>query len=226
MPQIMKSSRLPKLVIFLVLVILIGSWGYHRYSLHKRYDNISRFDYLPKDSIDYSYYDRTVLSTYLDNCNKLTDLAKTLWLKNGIDIHTAKTGYGETQSRINRYQSLLNYTKILESKLTESKDLKDQGLGNDMIEVILEKGITIGAVENERDKITAYEFLKGKNVSPHSAKNEIWEMQKLLNANDYNVGINGVFDAATDSALYDFQRSNNIYPSHICDDITLKKLAE
>jgi hypothetical protein len=222
----MKSSRLPKLIIVLVLLLIIGSWGYHRYTQHKRYENISRFDYLPKDSIDYSYYDRTALYTYLDNCNKLTDLAKTLWLKNGIDIRTAKSGYGEIQSRINRYHSLLNYTKILETKLSESKDLKDQGLGNDVIEMILEKGITVGAVENEKDKQAAYEFLKGKNVSPHSAKNEIWEMQKLLNENDYNVSISGVFDASTDSALFDFQRSNNIYPSHVCDDITLKKLAE
>ena len=222
----MKSSRIPKLIFSLLILVVIGSWGYHRYTMHKRYENISRFDYLPKDSIDYSYYDQTTLTTYLDNCTKLTDLAKTLWLKNGIDIYTAKTGYGEIQSKINRYNSLLKYTKNLEAKLSESKDLKDQGLGNDVIEAILDKGITVGAVENERDKMAGCEFLKGKNVSVHSPKNEIWEMQKLLNANDYNININGVFDASTDSALLDFQKSNNIYPSHICDDITLKKLAE
>jgi hypothetical protein len=222
----MKSSRTPKLIFALLLLVIIGSWGYHRYTVHKRYENISRFDYLPKDSIDYSYYDQATLTTYLDNCTKLTDLAKTLWLKNGVDIYTAKTGYGEIQSRINRYNSLLKYTKNLEAKLSESKDLKDQGLGNDVIEAILDKGITIGAVENERDKMAGCEFLKGRNVSAHSPKNEIWEMQKLLNANDYNININGIFDASTDSALLDFQKSNNIYPSHICDDITLKKLAE
>ena len=222
----MKSSRLPKLLFVTVLILSIGFWGYHRYAQHKKYENISRFDYLPKDSIDYSYYDRSVLSTYLDNCNQLTDLAKTLWLKNGIDIHKVAKGYGEAQSRINRYKALLSYTKLLESKLSESNDLKDQGLDNEDIAVILEKGITIGAVENERDKSTAYEFLKGKNVSPHSTKSEIWELQKLLNGNDYNLSISGVFDASTDSALFDFQRSNNIYPSHVCDDITLKKLTE
>jgi Putative peptidoglycan binding domain len=222
----MKSSRLSRITIVLLLLALAGWWAYHGYTLHQRYEQISRFDYLPKDSIDYNYYDRSVLSTYLDNCNKLTDLGKTLWLKNGIDIHTAKTSNGEAQSRINRYHALLTYTKVLEARLSESKDLKDQGLGNDVIEVILEKGITIGAVESERDKMAACEFLKGKNVSARSAKNEVWELQKLLNANDYNLSINGVFDAATDSALLDFQRDNNIYPSHICDDITLRKLAE
>lgn len=222
----MKSSRLFKFLFVAVLLLFIGSWSYHRYSLHKKYENISRFDYLPKDSIDYNYYDKVTLSTYLDNCNQLTDLAKTLWLKNGIDIHTATTAYGEGQSRINRYKALLNYTKILEAKLRESKDLKDQDLDNDVIQMIIEKGTTVGAVENDKDKIAGYEFLKGKNVSPHSAKSEIWEMQKLLNDNDYNLNINGVFDAATDSALLDFQHDNNIYPSHICDDITLKKLAE
>jgi hypothetical protein len=222
----MKSSRLPKFIFAVIVLLVIGSWGYHRYAEHKKYENISRFDYLPKDSIDYNYYDQATLTTYLGNCTKLTDLAKTLWLRSSIDIHTAKTAYGESQSNINRYNTLLKYTRILEAKLAESKDLKDQGLSNDMIEVILDKGITIGAVENEKDKLAAYDFLKGKNVSTHSPKNEIWEMQKLLNGNDYNIGITGLFDASTDSALLDFQKSNNIYPSHTCDDITLKKLSE
>jgi hypothetical protein len=221
----MKSS-LSKLFVVIVFLSLAAYCVYHRYSQHKKYENISRFDYLPKDSIDYSYYDPAALHIYLDNCTKLTDLAKTIWLKSGVDIKTNQTGYGETQSRINRYKALLKYTKILESRLTESKDLKDQGLGNDVIEVIQDKGITIGAVESDRDKLAAYNFLKGKNTGPRSPANEIWEVQKLLNDNDYNVRINGTFDAATDSALLDFQKSNNFYPTHICDDLTLKKLSE
>jgi hypothetical protein len=215
----MKSSLIPKLIFTLLVLVIIGSWGYHRYTVHKRYENISRFDYLPMDSIDYSYYDQATLTTYLDNCTKLTDLAKTLWLKNGVDIYTAKTGYGEIQSGINRYNSLLKYTKNLEAKLSESKDLKEQGLGNDVIEAILDKGITVGAVENERDKMAGCEFLKGKNVSLRSPKSEIWEMQKLLNANDYNININGIFDASTDSALLDFQKSNNILAVHGIESI-------
>jgi hypothetical protein len=222
----MKSSRLTKFVIATLILLAIASWAYHRYELHKKYENISRFDYLPKDSIDYSYYDPATLSTYLDNCTKLTDLAKTLWLKNDIDIRTTQTGYGEAQSKINRYRALLKYTKMLEAKLSESADLKGQGFGNDVIEAILDKGITAGAVENERDKMAAYDFLKGKNVSTRSPQNEIWEMQMLLNANDYNININGTFDASTDSALLDFQKSNNLYPSHVCDDLTLRKLSE
>ena len=220
------KSLVPKLIFVSLILLIVGLWGYNKYSHHKKYENISRFDYLPKDSLDYSYFDQGTLATYLDNCDRLTDMAKTLWLKNGVDVTTTKTGFGEIQSKIDHYNSMLKYTKLLEEKLSESKDLKDQGLNNDIIETILDKGITIGAVENEKDKLDGYEFLKGKNVSAHSPSNEIWEMQKLLNANDYNININGVFDASTDSALLDFQKANNLYPSHVCDDITLKKLAE
>ena len=214
--------------IFLVLaVVLFASlYIYHRYQVHKRYENISRFDYACKDSIDYNYYDQAVLQTYLDNCTKLTNIAKGLWLKNGIDINTTQKGYGEIQSRINRYNALLKYTRSIEDKLMQSQDMKDQGLTNDYIEIILDKDITIGAVQNEKDKMAAYDFLKGKNISAASKKNEIWELQKLLNANDYNLSINGIFDASTDSALLDFQNANNIYPSHSCDDLTLRKLAD
>jgi hypothetical protein len=215
-----------KVFLVLFLLALIGLGIYRRYEVRKRYENIARFDYSCKDSIDYSYYDQTALRIYLDNCDKLTDIAKGLWLKEGIDVTTTKNGYGEIQSRINRYNTLLRYTKSIEDKLVQSQDMKDQGLTNDDIRIVLDKDITIGAVENEKDKMAAYEFLRGKNVSASSKPNEIWELQKLLNANDYNLSINGVYDASTDSALLDFQKDNNLYPAHMCDDLTLKKLAE
>ena len=219
--------RGPFNLIFIVLLIALASlYGYHRYHVHKQYENISRFDYMSKDSIDYNYYDQAVLQDYLDNCTKLTGIAKKLWLKDGIDITKTQQGYGEIQSRINQYNNLLRYNKVLEDKLVQSQDMKDQGLTNEDIEIILDKDITPGAVENEKDKMAAYDFLKGKNVSAVSKKNEIWELQKLLNASDYNLSINGVFDASTDSALLDFQNANNLYPSHTCDDLTLRKLAE
>jgi hypothetical protein len=222
----MKFPSLLKSVFIVLALFAIGTVAYHKYSEYKRYQNISRFDYLPGDSIDYAYYDQAVLNTYLANCNKLSDLAKAIWLDGGIDIHANQTGHGKVRSEINQYKSLLKYTNLLEDRLSESKDLKDQGLSNDVIEMVLDKGITVGAVENEKDKIAGYDFLKGKNVSLHSPPNEIWELQKLLNANDYNISINGVFDLATDSALLDFQRTGNLYPSHVCDDLTLRKLTE
>jgi hypothetical protein len=212
--------------LILILVILAGLCIYHRYDEHKRYENISRFDYMCKDSLDYNYYDQAVLKTYFDNCATLSNIAKRLWLKDNIDVNTTKKGYGEIQSRIDRYNCLLRYTKAIEDKLVQSQDMKDQGLSNDDIEIILDKDITIGAVENEKDKMAAYDFLKGKNISASSKPNEIWELQKLLNANDYNLSINGIFDASTDSALLDFQKNNNIYPSHTCDDFTLRKLTD
>lgn len=212
--------------ILFFIVALAGAGIYHRYEQHKRYENISRFDYFSKDSIDYNYYDQSVLRTYLENCQTLTDIAKTLWLKEGIDVTKTTQAFGEDQSRINRYTRLLRHTRVLEEKLVQSQDMKDQSLTNEEIKIILDKDLTIGAVENEKDKMAAYDYLKGKNVSSTSRPSEIWELQKLLNANDYNLTINGIYDASTDSALLDFQKENNIYPSHSCDDVTLRKLAE
>ena len=222
----MRSSGLLRIIFIAFVLLVIGLFAYHKYTRHQRCEHISRFDYLPNDSIDYNYYDQTVLQTYLNNCARLTSMSKKLWIRNGVDIHKDSTGFGEIQSQINKYNWTLKYTRILEGRLKDSKDMKDGGLTNDVIKMVFEEGITVGALENEKDKEAAYEFLKGKNISSASKPNEIWELQKLLNANDYNLSINGVYDASTDSALIDFQKSNNLYPSHICDDMTLKKLTE
>ncbi|MFN8278063.1 MAG: peptidoglycan-binding domain-containing protein [Chitinophagales bacterium] len=212
--------------IFIAGFIIAALYGYHRFSQHNRYENISRFDYLPNPKIDYLYYDRDMLRTYLENCQKLTDLGKTLWLRSEIDVTKTKKAFGEAQTLINQYQQVWQYNHILETRLIESKDLKEQGLTDQVIEVILNKGVTVGAVQEEQDKLAAYDFLKGKNAGARSGPAEIWQVQMLLNANDYPIHPTGQFDATTDSSLTDFQRMNNLYPSHVCDDITLKRLVE
>ena len=222
----MRLSRLFRIFFIAALILISGIFIYHKYNQHERYDNISRFDYLPNDSIDYNYYDQTILQSYLNNCSQLTHMSKKLWLTDGVDVHNTKKAFGEIQSQINKYNWMLKYTRALESRLKESKDMKEGGLTNDVIKMVFEEGITVGALENEKDKQAAYEYLRGKNISAGSKPNEIWELQKLLNANDYNISINGIFDTSTDSAIIDFQKVNNLYPSHVCDDITLKKLSE
>ncbi|MFN8309160.1 MAG: hypothetical protein U0T73_04305 [Chitinophagales bacterium] len=211
---------------FLIAVVIAAIYGFNRYEEHQRYEHINRFDYAPNPKIDYLYYDRALLQDYFENCKQLTDLGKTLWLRSGIDVTKTKTAFGESQSIINRYHALQQYNAVLESRLVESRDLKEQGLTDEVIEAVLNKGVTAGAIQEEKDKMAAYDFLKGKNVGKSASQAEIWEVQKLLNANDYPVVINGTFDRITDSSLVDFQTSNNLYPSHTCNDITLLKLAE
>ena len=213
-------------ILIVILLLAVVGYTYKRYTRHKKYENISRLDYKPHDKIDYLYYDAQVQQTYLSNCQRLTDVAKVLWLRNDIDVTKTAKGFGQAQTQIDQYNSLLQYTKVIESRLLASRDLKEQGLTNDVIQLILDKGITIGAVQGEKDKVAALDFLKGKNVHSGSNATEVWEMQKLLNANDYSISIDGIFNSITDSALVDFQNKNNLYPSHVCDDITLRKLAE
>ena len=210
-----------------LLVVLIGSYIFiHKYLEHKKYENISRFDKLPNDSIDVNFYDPSIVKMYFKNCKQLTDLAKTLWLKNGIDVAKDKTGFGEAESKLNSYNALLRITQPMEIHLKESRELKEQGLSNEEISEILNKGITIGAYQIEKDKQAAFEFLKGKNVNRASSADQVWEMQKLLNANEYNIAIDGIFNSNTDSALVDYQTKNNLFPSHTCNDVTLIHLVK
>jgi hypothetical protein len=221
-----KKSNPTRNILFAAIIIIVGVVIYSRYAGHKRYDHISRLDYVANDSIDYNYYNQQVLSQYLVQCQRLTSIAKSLWLRNGIDIHLDTAAYGEAQSQIYLYRSTLRYTLSLENRLKESTDLKQQGMSNEQIEKIQANGYTIGALQADNDKHAAFELLKGKNIGAGAKPNEIWELQKLLNQNDYKIIIDGIYSLSTDSALSDFQRTYNIYPSHTCDDLTLSKLVE
>jgi Putative peptidoglycan binding domain len=220
------TSKAITWIIGLILIIALMSYGYSRYTRHQRYSQLAQYDYVPSALIDYSYYDKQVLQTYYTNCDRLTEIAHEVWMKHGIDVRKERKETDGIQSSIHRYQSMLVYTKQIEARLVESQDLKTQGLSNEVIELVLDKGITIGAVEAEKDKMAALQYLKGKNVGLSSKPAEIWELQKLLNANEYNIAINGIYNPATDSALSDFQLTHGLYVSHSCDDITLMKLAE
>jgi peptidoglycan hydrolase-like protein with peptidoglycan-binding domain len=52
----------------------------------------------------------------------------------------------------------------------------------------------------------------------------VWELQKLLTAQGYEIPVDGVFSIETDKALKDFQRINNVFPSGITDEETIRIL--
>lgn len=221
-----KKSNNIRNVLFLILSIVVVWYVANKYLQHKKYENIARFDKLPSEAIDASFYDQNQVKLYMQNCKQLTDLAKILWLKNGIDVLKDEEAFGEAESKLNAYHALAKLNETLEIHLKESKELKAQGLSNDDIAEILNKGLTIGAYQIEKDKQAAYEFLKGKNVNRTSPADQVWEMQKLLNANEYIIPIDGIFNSITDSALVDYQSKNNLYPSHSCNDVTLIHLVK
>lgn len=218
-----KSLKRLLLVIFLGILFFIGYKIYYRYS---SYHAIERFDYPIAKQIDENYYDQAALYQYKNDAVTLSKMARELWIGHRIDVlkpdaNMCKKAYPDYLS----YKILLEKVKATENNLISSKELKDtEGLNNASIEAILKNDFTIGAYYTSLDARHAYDFLKGKNVNKNSAPAEVWELQKLLNYNDYTILIDGKYNTETDSALTDFQQNNNLFPSHSCNDITLDKM--
>ena len=228
LPQKKKDNGSLKKVMLFLFLVLLGFGIYKIYYSYTNYSHVERLDYKIAPTIDENYFDKIELATYKNNAIALSKMARELWIEHRIDVSEKNPDVCKKGSlAYQEYLLLFNQTKTIEQKLTSSKELKNnESLNNSAIKEILENDYTIGVYYTQNEARQSYNFLKGKNTRKGSAPAEIWELQKLLNYKEFDITVDGIFNIQTDSALVSFQKSNNLYPSHICDDITLEKLAE
>lgn len=84
-------------------------------------------------------------------------------------------------------------------------------------------------IKNSNNEVLEKQLSKVENKKPNifrigSKGESVKTIQKKLNKFGYNLVVDGIFGAATENAVYDFQRRNNITSDGIVGEKTLAKL--
>lgn len=212
-PNFWHMKKLALLIIIIALPLIL----FFQYKKYRRFHPPSEYDYPISDSIDVHYHDPEVLLHYYENAYKIGSFSRELWASKGVDIRYPDTSETETQSALRYYQQLLQTTTHLEGKLKYSRALKNQGFDNNEIKIIEERGIS-----PQNFRLLHKMNLMGLKIGVKGST--VWELQKLLTALGYEIPVDGIFSIETDQALKDFQRKNELYPSGITDEATLRAL--
>jgi Putative peptidoglycan binding domain len=206
-----------KRIIILVVVVSLVALAITQYLRYKKFNVPNNYDYTVAENIDVNYHNASMLADYYTTAYQIGSLAREMWFNHSIDVKL--TDKGDTQS-INAslaYNQLWAKAKQIEGKLKEAKRLKDVGLSNEEIKYIEENGIS-------EKNYYVHKLLSGKVLKDGDVSEGVWELQKLLNKAGFEIPIDGKFSKITETAIMDFQKSQNEYPSGIADTKTVRLL--
>lgn len=208
-----------KRILILLVVISLIVIAIFQYLDYRKFNEDGSYDYVVSEKVDANYYDKSMLSDYYSTAYQIGSLAREVWFNHKIDVKAVDKGDVNSINASLAYEQLRIKAKSLESKLTESKRLKDLGFDNEAIRLIEEKGIS-------EKNYHAYKIL-GDNILKKGDKSEaVWELQRLLVAAGFEIPIDCMFSDQTETALKEFQKSKNIFPSGIAGMQVFKLLMQ
>ena len=214
------------LILFL-LVIIVSIMGYNQYQKYQRF-HPKNVNYVSQDPIDNSYHDQKVVLNYYEAIEVLNGYVISQWSANRIDIRNPKKDNAATTYAVNEYHKKLGRVKYYESILQQSSAYKTRGLSNVEIRAMEQNSLTpeaLAAYKQQKEFYTLFEkVVSKKSLKQGDHSPWVFELQKQLNTEGYNIPVDGKFRTKTADALEDFEFKNELYPDGILDVLTLKKL--
>lgn len=206
-----------KRLIFIVLLIGIGSYITVQYLKDRRFNPPSAYDYPISSEIDKDFYDPTVVQQYYKLAYDVGSYARSLWFNDGIDVRMMDRENYEATQAIDYWNTLKSTVDQLQDKLEYSKSLRNQGYSKEQVRLMMEMNLT-----PEDIKFENHRSLIGLSVGQSGSK--VWDLQKMLNTKGDSIPVDGIFNVVTRQRLVEFQKQNNLYPSGAVDEKTLKAL--
>ncbi len=215
-----------KKILISVSIIIIALIAFGKYQQYKRF-NSTETKYVVSKSADINYHNQEMVMNYYDAVEALNTYVSTQWNANEIDVIKPTEDDGFTRMKVAEYARKLATVKYYETLLKQSKLLKKNGLSNEEIKFIEQKGITFEAYQKtlKKNKIKSL-FNPSQSIGLGEKSAFIYEVQKLLIKKGYNIPLDGVFEKITSEAVKDFEEKNKLYADGVLDIFTLDFLLQ
>ena len=213
-----------KQIIIFLLVIIAGLIGYGKYSQYKRY-NSPELDYKSTKNIDLNYHDQEVVMNYYSAIESLNSYIAMQWSANKIDVRTPEDDDSETKIAVEGYSKKLARVKYYEALLEESATHKENGLSNKEIKGIEIRGMDIEMLENKvKMKLIKSMFDPSTAIKTKDESAFIYEVQKHLVKNGFNIKVDGIYWQETSDAIKAFEEKNQLFADGQLDALTVDLL--
>lgn len=206
-----------KKLLVVVIVITLPLITYFQYKNYRRFHPPVNYEYPLSDGIDMYYHDPSIVEEYYQKAVEISSYARKAWSNEGVDVRFPDTDDQTELTQAAYYNYLLSRLQQIEFQLTQSARLKSKGLNNEEVRLV-ESGVPEGLVK----WIALKEQLV--SLSEGSRGEEVWLLQTFLTKKGFEHTVDGVFGAATQTALQQFQEKNDLYPSGAMSDQTFAKL--
>lgn len=206
-----------KRLALLILIVALPILTYFQYRKYRRFHPPTDYDYALSDSIDAHYHDPVTLQQYYQNVYEIGHFARQQWHNQDVDVRYPDADDPEAQRASQYYQQLLSTTAWLEDRLVTSRQLKDTGFDNAAIARIEREGLS-----PPNYYLAEQQTLVGLKKGDRGGG--VWNLQKILVNKGYDIPVDGIFSEETETAVRDFQRKTDNYPSGEVDNILLSAI--
>lgn len=213
-----------KQLIILLLLIIASLIGYGQYQQYKRF-NSPKTDYKTNKKIDLEYYNQDFLINYYKAVEALNNYVKIQWTANDIDVRAPKDEDTETKAAIAKYTEKLGQIKYYEEKLEQSYLLKEKGLSNKEIQFLEQTGTDLKDYQHQQEMNKIKSMFDDKQRFSYGQTSAlIFEVQKKLVANGFEIETDGIYKVETKTAIKSFEEKNNLFADGLLDILTLDVL--
>lgn len=216
-----------KKLLILIIAIILALFAYSEYKDYQRF-NPKNANLTSSKTIDVNYHNQETVYNYYNALEQANSYMQMQWSANGIDVKSPEKSNASEEIAVKKYAEKLAKISFYQTILENSKELKKQGLNNDEIKFLEEQGITLEAYKLKNKTFSFHENII--NLMPKKALYSgekspfVFELQKLLVKNGFNIPVDGVYKNITSEALKTFEENNNFLPDGKIDLLTLKML--
>lgn len=209
-----------KRLLFLVLIITLPVIAFFEWMAYKRAHFPADFIYQTSDSLDINYHQPEVVAEYFQSATELEQYGRYCWKEYKLDVLGDRPVESPQKDLVKAYQQKLAHVRHTEALLKRSYALKQKGLQDKVVQLMLEHDMTESDLE-------AYLFLgEKKNLEFEDQGEGVFKAQQILKQKGYDLPVDGYFEKKTLEAVKAFQRSAGIFPTGKIGDLTVKKLLE
>ena len=183
--------------------------GYNFYHKYQRF-NPPNYQYTSKVKINTNHPNKTLLLDYYQAIENLNGYIITQWTTNDIDVRNPEDDDETTLAAVKKYNDKLGKVKFYESQLTATVKKIEE-----VSEEEIKKSLILDSFNNDPKE-------NSLRLGEKSAL--VFEIQKLLNAKNQPIKIDGVFNTETFTALKNFEEQNSLYADGKLDALTLHYL--
>lgn len=206
-----------KKLALLVLIISLPLIGFFQYKNYRRFHPPSDYEYSISSTIDNDYHNQAMVEEYYTKVVEIGAFARAQWNANGIDVRFPQSEIVEEKNASAYYNRLLSRTSYLESKLENSRLLKEEGLSNEDIQLI-EGGY------RKEDLIWLNSKQGILEIAFGDRSEYVWQVQKKLISKGYVHRLDGLFGTDTQNAIISFQQDHELFASGDITESTFAKL--
>lgn len=202
-----------KQIIIFLLIVILAVIGYGQYSKFQRF-SLKNYGYESPEGMDVSKANPKTLLDYHEAVEAVNGYVITQWSAHKIDVRNPKKDNEKTRAAVAEYRKKLAAVHFYEQQiaLSATSDTTQESTSK---------------TDPHKDLIREmFAAERPQSIRAGARGALVYEIQKLLIAQGYDIPLDGIYRSETINAIQNFEQEKGLYIDGVLDAITFHHLLD